>query len=328
MSLAMERCDAMLRQLDDLLDDELPPASAAQMRGHLTACQDCRTEHDRRAALRERLRNLPLEPLPDGFVERLDRRLAVALPERPRRPWVAWTLPVATAAAGFVAAAAVAAPLLTAPSAHGSTAGPAPTAAQGTHAIALVPTFRSAGPATAARSGIHHPSTAAEVVGPGTKTSAAARAGVYALTVLTTAPKQARHTVADLVAEATAAGGSARTVIGPGATKPATGSPRSAATVDAILPASAATAFVQNAGRYGTIMAKVGGVPSGSASVRVLVTVLEAQSTLVASVPAPHRGWGRTVLVSGGRAAPWVGGGLAGVLLVGLGWGLIRRRPL
>ena len=329
MSPAMERCDATLRQLDDLLDDELPPAAAVQVRHHLQTCEDCRAEHESRRVLRQRLRSLPLEPLPDGFAERLDRRLSLALPERPRRLWVAWMVPAATAVAGFVAAAAVAAPLLTASPAGavhlGAVSGSGPVAAAahgGPSSAATVARFASLHPAE--RSAITAEPAVAEV----TPKAAAGGTGVYAVTVLTGAPQQARHTVADLVAAATAAGGSVRTVIGPGATKAAAGSPRSAATVDAVLPAADATAYVQSAGRYGTIMAKVGGVPSGSTSVRVLVTVLDAQRQPAAAVATPQASWGKAVLVSGGRAAPWVGGGLAGVLLVGLGLGLMRRRPL
>ncbi len=325
----MERCDATLRQLDDLLDGELVPASADQVSHHLQHCADCRAEQERRRVLRERLRALPLEPLPDGFAERLDRRLSLALPERPRRAWMAWFVPAATAVAGFVAAAAVAAPLLATTPPGASSFARAAVAAGSVAASSSAGHAASPAPAAATmqaavRSSVIHGATASERI---TSGSAGGATGVYAVTVLTPAPQEARHTVADLAAAATAAGGRVRTVIGPGATRSVANRPRPAATVDAVLPAVSAAAYVQSAGRYGTIMAKVGGVPPGSKSVRVLVTVLDAQRE-PAAVPTPHRGWGRAVLMSGGRAAPWVGGGLAGVLLVGLGWGLMRRRPL
>jgi anti-sigma factor RsiW len=99
------RCADCRDSLNALVDDELDPISAADVRAHLADCADCRREHqvlaDTSALLKD---SLVHHPAPDVLKARLRNALAqpnpFEEPERRRRSWIP------LAAAGVVIALA------------------------------------------------------------------------------------------------------------------------------------------------------------------------------------------------------------------------------
>ena len=165
--------------------------------------------------------------------------------------------------------------------------------------------------------------------------SAATEPAALALTILAAEPMQA---VADLSQLAAEGGGH---VIATFPARPADsapqGAPQPVATLDALIPASAADAYARRAGADGRILASVSSLPPAAdpsaPNVRLLVTVLVAPSPTPAPQPHPalrsRAAGGSTagvVLRDAGRAAPWAAGAAAVGLLI-WGAGRVLRRP-
>jgi len=357
------RCEVVRAELDDLLDERLHGARAGRLSAHLAGCAQCGAEWQVRRDLRRSLRDLPPEPLPDGFELRLHRRLAVAeaaLPATRPRVWGRLVTPAATGVLGFLAAAALAAPLLTAPAAP-SAAGGGPCCVAGAvfqtqlHPPSAAPDLapdravsRTSGSATsgsamsafAAAPARTTATTAANtaVTGIGTVSRASGSPAV-ALTLVAASPPQA---VERLTAAAAQAGGSVSALPSGPAISPGTAAPN-VATMDAVVPVAAAGAFVDTAARFGTVLARAGEVPAAASAgetVRVLVTVLASAAPPSSATPAGSGAAGRqpavhsrptrldAVLERTGRAAPWAGGALLICLGAWSSLARLRRAPL
>jgi hypothetical protein len=76
------KCTNTIQQLDDYLDDTLPPAEAAGMRRHLEECPACAGELRELSALRRELARLPAPVAAPEVLERLLAR-AVRTPASP-----------------------------------------------------------------------------------------------------------------------------------------------------------------------------------------------------------------------------------------------------
>ncbi|MDQ6910828.1 MAG: zf-HC2 domain-containing protein, partial [Actinomycetota bacterium] len=85
--------------LSALLDGELSAEEAAPVGAHLAVCEVCTRDLEAERAVRSRLRGLPPQQPPSGFVERLARSHHVA--GRRRRCRVGVAVLGATAAASF-----------------------------------------------------------------------------------------------------------------------------------------------------------------------------------------------------------------------------------
>jgi hypothetical protein len=291
--------------MDGVLDGRIAGRRAEHVRAHLEACPACRAEFEARQALLRALRGLPPEPLPAGFAERLRRRLAAALPApQPPRWW--WSaLPAAGVAAGFLAAAFLAGPLLAVPPTPSAmwravtTAGPRAAASTAKEPATSGPVpIGHAGPLPDQRSGAGVanaaavPSLAPDSTAGGGAAPAAGAPGsgspsvlpaavappeAISLTILAPSPLRA---VEDLSTLAAAVGGRVVTTYAGPATGAPAGAPQPVATLDAVLPAAAAGQYAGEAAREGTLLAQAGAAPSvrGAAEaatpVRVLVTVL------------------------------------------------------
>jgi len=100
------RCADCLESLNALMDDELAPADAAEVREHLSTCADCRREQAVLAEVSSTFREgLVRHPAPDVLKARLRSLLAQPDPFEPvaARPRWSW---MALAAAGVLIAAA------------------------------------------------------------------------------------------------------------------------------------------------------------------------------------------------------------------------------
>lgn len=71
-----------VQALTELLDGELEPARRRVLESHLAGCASCREELERLRGLSKSLRSLPEQPLPSGFMSRLDRRRSGAAGRR------------------------------------------------------------------------------------------------------------------------------------------------------------------------------------------------------------------------------------------------------
>jgi hypothetical protein len=61
---------------DSLLDDELPTQTAAEINAHMRECLSCSKEWEERQSLRQRIHTFGKKiPVPDGLVERIDKRV-------------------------------------------------------------------------------------------------------------------------------------------------------------------------------------------------------------------------------------------------------------
>ena len=337
--MAALACPAARRHFDALLDDRLVPALRSRLRAHLRACPDCGPAYAALDGLRAGLRALPSEPLPPGFAARLHRRLAAAAPApRPAR-WRGAALPLATAVAGFLAAAALARPVLApggavqgGPAALVAMQQPAQPAPIGAVTPALFPKAAAnaayGAAAVAAPTGLPGASSTAQAVSPAAAPAAAA------LTLLAPEPGLAVQTLSDF---AVAGGGHViTTFLGPAAGgAAAAGAPQAVATVDAVIPGGSIAAYSAQAGTVGTVLAQVADPPAqATGPVRLIVTVLQgpalqagpsAAAGARAGAASSGGGWAGQVLLAAGRAAPW-GAAAAGVaLLASLGAALVRR---
>ncbi len=345
------RCEVVRSQLDDLLDERLTPVRAERLSAHLHGCAACAEQWQALRDLRAALRQMPAEPLPEGFGERLHRKLAAAAatpaPRRPR-PWGRIALPAGTGVLGFLAAAALAAPLLS--SASSAPAEGANACCQAAPTAALRQALQPAGPATmeatpragafAAASFSQNSVTPAggngsSAPGSGAVPSGGPDAGAVALTLVATSPPR---TVEKLTAAAAQVDGSVSALPG-GPAHSSAGGGVEVATMDAVVPAAAAGAFVDTVSRFGTVLARAGTVPAAKASgdtVRVLVTVLAPAAPAppaAAAAARPQRASSASSLVDEallriGQRAWW---GAAAVLVwlgtwFSLGW--LRRPPL
>jgi len=344
------RCEVVRAALDDLLDDRLPSGRAARLSAHVVACGECAAQWRAVTELRQALRALPPEPLPEGFALRLHRRLvaaATAAPVPARSGWARLVTPVATAALGFLAAAALAAPLMTRPFAPtaGATAG-----AGGGTAAPLHAQIWQQGPAGDLRQAAVPRTAPAATFGAQPATAAtggsqaAGLSGALALTLAAVSPAQA---VAGLSSAAAQAGGKISALPG-GPADDGNGTAPAVATLDALIPPERAAAYVAGAAQYGTVLARAGALPimgqgPPPADVHVLVTVLAAAATpTAATVPsaaaaaptAPRPAaaglplWTADLLLRIARVAPWAGGAILLGLLAWLTAARVRRPPL
>lgn len=336
--MAEPQCEAVRAELDDLLDGRVQGERASRLSAHLEACSACAAEWQERQALAGALRAALGAPLPAGFEQRLHRRLvaaALSLPDRPRRGWGQVLVPVSTGLLGFLAAAALAAPLLSQPTppVAGSAGGARSAVVQSTLRPPTAAPDLSVSPGPAASSGGGSVMNAfAAAVSPAS--GSASTTAALSLTVVAASPAQA---VERLTTAAAQAGGRVSAMpAGPAAS----GAPPAAqvATLDATVPAAATRSFLTAVGTYGTILARTGSVPeTGGGSVRVLVTVLapapvaSAASSTTAGAPAapalrlPNLD---RALLRVGRSAPLAGGLLLAALALGLLWSGLRRRSL
>lgn len=72
----------VLDELHALLDGELAPARRREVEGHVDACQSCRAELSQLREVSAMVRSLPERPLPQGFMQKLQRRRAAPAPSR------------------------------------------------------------------------------------------------------------------------------------------------------------------------------------------------------------------------------------------------------
>ena len=68
-------CQQVRRRLSALLEGELPPKQAAELRGHIDACQNCQLLVDTLEMTLKLYQQLPQPELPAGAAERLWSRL-------------------------------------------------------------------------------------------------------------------------------------------------------------------------------------------------------------------------------------------------------------
>jgi anti-sigma factor RsiW len=78
-SHSLERCRALVAQLNDYLDGELPPDLCAELDAHLAGCPDCRVVLDTLGKTVQIVRTLDLTPpeLPADVEARLLARLGL-----------------------------------------------------------------------------------------------------------------------------------------------------------------------------------------------------------------------------------------------------------
>lgn len=327
-----EAC-ASRRDVEALVDGRLPERRARALEAHVRGCPACTAERAGLLALRERLRALSAEALPPEFAARLHRRLALAPGPRRRARWVpALSLPLAAAVCGFIAAAAVAQPLLR-PHGHAGAAASA--------AAVQAASAREAGPLPIGQSApslfpinASTQEAGANAVVP--RVSAAGPAAV-AMTLLASAPDRVVRTLSDLViggggqvvttylAHGGAASGTAASTSGAGGSNL-----QPVAAVDAVIPATSVPRYTQDASALGTVLAKVDDAPvEPGLSVRMIVTVLATPATLAAadapSAQHARAGWELRLLLDAGRAAPYAAVACAVLLLGGGAARLLRR---
>ncbi len=97
-------CHAFERALPDWIAERLPPEQANRMQAHHDACPVCQRAALAERALRQRWKDLPAPPEVPSVWPRLSARLEVA-PHQPRfRPFPAWAMGGAVAAAGLAGA--------------------------------------------------------------------------------------------------------------------------------------------------------------------------------------------------------------------------------
>ena len=111
----MSSCEELRILLGGYVLEALEPDEAAEVRAHMSECPACAAEHASLAglpALLELARGIdqPIEPLPQGFEEKLldsfSRERGESPPRRRRRlPKLTWTLPRVAVASAVVAAA-------------------------------------------------------------------------------------------------------------------------------------------------------------------------------------------------------------------------------
>lgn len=95
-------CEQARPLLSEHLDHELPSADAAQVGAHVLSCPDCGRAFDDLKKVGRAIRDLPLQPLPAGFIAKLERRHQGREPQ-PVPDFSAWLSPKPLAA--FAAAA-------------------------------------------------------------------------------------------------------------------------------------------------------------------------------------------------------------------------------
>lgn len=64
-------CTALRTQLDDYVDGLLSPSEAALCQQHISECADCRHVVEGEMLLRQSLKMMPVEQVPEGFEERI-----------------------------------------------------------------------------------------------------------------------------------------------------------------------------------------------------------------------------------------------------------------
>jgi len=99
------RCNECRDKFSEYLDARLSPDTAEQVERHLASCARCARELDDLRALLATVRNMPAAPVPEGFVERVHRRVAPL--GAPRRAPV-WRWVAVSAATAVLALAALA----------------------------------------------------------------------------------------------------------------------------------------------------------------------------------------------------------------------------
>ncbi len=291
------RCEQMRGDLHALVDGRLSPRRAQRVHRHIAECQACAQELDGVRSVRTMLSALPLDPLPDRFEERLQRRLRLARREHVSRAWWEAGPVVVAGLAGFVAAAVLASPQLARVPETASTAG---TAASAPHGAATAASFAaetsrvSVGQQTAASSGGGGgvpPASKTGATSTGVKTTETVRPNALTsaatpppaaefLTILTPSPSKAVNALSSLAA---AQGGRAlATVLG--------AAPPVDATLQAEIPPTSLATFTREAAQDGTIVADVtapGHSLQEPASVPLLITLLPSETTPKAATPTP-----------------------------------------
>ena len=101
-------CEQTRQSLSAHLDNELPPSEASAVAAHLAGCPACASELDALKRASRMVRDLPLKPLPLGFLTRL-RAKADAGSAAPAAAWLG-PRPLAFAAAAIVAGLVIVGP--------------------------------------------------------------------------------------------------------------------------------------------------------------------------------------------------------------------------
>ena len=312
-------CERTREALDALMDGTLSPQATEEVRRHLEVCSECRAEEAWRTDLRQGLRALASEQVPPELAGRIHRRLLRAAPGRRwyRRPWA---LAAISAVAGFSVAVIGATPLVRIPAPSA-----APTAAytgtESATSTASTPRSSVAGSSITAApkfaTALNHPLVSSASTGSGVVASSAVSADMSpvprALSLTLLAPSPA-HAIGGLAVDAAAAGGQVvATWLPPGS---GTGLVP-AATLDVVVPQSAAASLFANAGDFGHVLAATGNTATSTGGPeRVLITVLRQPATSPSPGPrsALTRSWWtfagivRELLREGAYALPWVGG--------------------
>ena len=87
--------------LPDFLDNELAGDRRAAVEAHLGSCASCRVELERLRSVGDLLRSLPQQPLPAGFMQKLERRRDNRQPQS-RTYWLAPPRAIAFALSGLI----------------------------------------------------------------------------------------------------------------------------------------------------------------------------------------------------------------------------------
>ncbi len=314
------RCEVVRTQMDAWADGRLRPERRAQLAAHLQGCGACSAEWRALGSARRLLADLPREPLPAGFAERLHRRLVVASTRRPRHlpVWGRVSLPVATGVLGFLVAASVASRSLPPAATPRSTAATSAALQQSLFSGPPAAMQVQARSASASQQSAPHAAAATIQSGPAQEI-AVQSVPTVALTLVAGAPGR---TVQRLVDDAAAAGGSVEA-------SPTEQGVGPMSTMDALVPASAGETLVKQALSLGKVVATAGALPQSppqDAQVRVMITVLAPDSAAALAVVPPVarvRAEVESGLIWAGERAPWIAGGL-GLCLGGV-WVVGRR---
>lgn len=330
--MAELRCEVVRAQMDDWADGRLRPGRRARLAAHLQGCSGCSAEWRALGEARRLLADLPAEPLPEGFAERLHRRLVVAAATQRRRRVPLWgrvCLPVATGLLGFLVAASVASrslPRAAIPRSAAATSSAlqqslfsGPPAAMQVQSVAAGSSQRSASNPSATKVD-NGPTYALGAANDGPAQELVVRSvPTVALTLVAASPG---HIVQRLTDAAAAAGGSVEA-------SPAEQGGGPMSTMDALVPASEGETLVKQALSLGKVVATAGALPQSppqDAQVRVMITVLapDSAAALAAVQPVARvRAEIEDGFVWAGERAPWIGGGL--LLCLGGFWAVGRR---
>lgn len=94
-------CGQVRKYLPLYIDSDLPDEKACEIEKHLAGCEKCRVEMDKYIRIKEALGGLEETPLPDGYEERLEKKMDT---EKEARPLLKWITAIVVAASMFLGA--------------------------------------------------------------------------------------------------------------------------------------------------------------------------------------------------------------------------------